>query len=442
MNALAQELNDTLKGTIVSDLLSEMGRRFYFPKGIVSQTAEAKKLARRYNATVGMAFEKGEPLHLSAIRNYLPELSPKEIFAYSTTSGEQALRETWRKEMVRKNPDLEGKPTSTPLVVSGITHGLSTVADLLADAGDVIVLPDMFWGNYRLIFTERHGVRVASFPFFDDKGGFNLAGLRDVLHQESRNDSPNGSQNDSQNHKIIVLLNFPNNPTGYSPTEQEKNDIVQILTETADSGAKIAAVTDDAYFGLFYEQETYKQSLFAPLATAHPNILAVKADGATKEELVWGFRIGFLTFAAPGLSPEHYDALEKKNMGIIRSYTSNPSRVGQSLLLKGLHSGSHDEEKGQILRILETKYGKVKQILSGASTPASLSPLPFNSGYFMCFKTNGIDAEKLRKQLLHEEGIGTIAINARHLRIAYSYADLDDLQGLYRTIFKQAEKLA
>ena len=239
MNELAQELNETLRGTIIAALLSEMGRRFYFPKGIVAQTSEAKKLAHRYDATVGMAFEEGEPLHLPAIRDYMPELSPQEIFAYSTTSGEQALRDVWHEEMLRKNPDLEGKSTSVPLVVSGITHGLATTADLLVDAGDVVVLPDMFWGNYRLIFSERRGARIATFPFFDDKGGFNLGGLRDVLRQEARDGSPDGSAK----RKIIVLLNFPNNPTGYSPSEPEKNDIVQILTEAAESGAKIAVIT-------------------------------------------------------------------------------------------------------------------------------------------------------------------------------------------------------
>jgi hypothetical protein len=32
------------------------------------------------------------------------------------------------------------------------------------------------------------------------------------------------------------------------------------------------------------------------LCDAHPNILAVKLDGPTKEDYVWGFRVGFLTF--------------------------------------------------------------------------------------------------------------------------------------------------
>jgi len=39
--------------------------------------------------------------------------------------------------------------------------------------------------------------------------------------------------------------------------------------------------------------------LFGKLANAHPNLLAIKLDGATKELFVWGLRCGFITYG-PG----------------------------------------------------------------------------------------------------------------------------------------------
>ena len=53
MNPLANELNTLLEGTIIADMMSDYGRRMYFPKGIISQSAEAKQKAHRYNATIG-----------------------------------------------------------------------------------------------------------------------------------------------------------------------------------------------------------------------------------------------------------------------------------------------------------------------------------------------------------------------------------------------------
>ena len=58
MNPLAIELNELLKDTVAHRMLSDFGKRFYFPKGIVSQSGEAKKQAHRFNATVGMAYKQ------------------------------------------------------------------------------------------------------------------------------------------------------------------------------------------------------------------------------------------------------------------------------------------------------------------------------------------------------------------------------------------------
>ena len=101
-----------------------------------------------------------------------------------------------------------------------------------------------------------------------------------------------------------MLLNFPNNPTGYSPSQAEARGVLEVLAGRARAGQKILAVFDDAYFGLFYEDGMYRQSLFAGAADLHENLLAVKVDGPTKEDLVWGFRVGFLTFAARGLTEQ------------------------------------------------------------------------------------------------------------------------------------------
>ncbi|HUV08761.1 MAG TPA: aminotransferase class I/II-fold pyridoxal phosphate-dependent enzyme, partial [Spirochaetia bacterium] len=391
--------------------------------------------AKRHNATVGMAFHRAEPMYLSAIRDLLPELKPDEIFSYSTTAGEPVLRRLWQQEMKQKNPLLEGTTTSLPLVVAGLTHGIATAADLFVEQDDPVVIPDMFWGNYRLIFELRRQARIETFPFFAEdgslncNGSLNCQGLKDRILQVSRAG------------KAVVLLNFPNNPTGYSPTQQEAEELIQIFGELAERGIKLLVITDDAYFGLFYEKETYKQSLFSSLASLHPNIVAVKVDGCTKEDMTWGFRIGFLTFGSKGLGSEHYTALEKKTMGLIRSSISNASRPAQSLLIRGLQSKTYRHEKTEAFKLMEQKYLKVKEILGRSAIPSSMRALPYNSGYFMCFKMLKGKAESLRQTLLYSEGIGTIAIGEEYLRVAYSIPDLEELEDIYSTIFRTAEKL-
>lgn len=202
MNPIAQELNSVLEGTAASALLSDLGRRMYFPKGIVAQSTEAKQHASRFNATIGLAMRGGHAVELSPYREMMPHLSPDEAVSYAPTPGDPALRKAWKADMVKKNPGVDPDSVSDPLVVSGLTNGIGVIADLFVDKGEKIVIPDMFWGNYRLIFEERREANIVNFPFFTPDGGLNI----DAFIESVRESAIDGT--------AMLLVNFPNNPTG------------------------------------------------------------------------------------------------------------------------------------------------------------------------------------------------------------------------------------
>ena len=66
LNPLATGLNERLASAApeVLDMLSSLGRRLYYPKGILSQSAEAGARAHTANATIGIATENGAPMAL------------------------------------------------------------------------------------------------------------------------------------------------------------------------------------------------------------------------------------------------------------------------------------------------------------------------------------------------------------------------------------------
>jgi aspartate/methionine/tyrosine aminotransferase len=427
MNALATELNSALAGSVADALLSGLGRRMYFPKGIVAQSAEAKKSATRANATIGIATKAGKPVFLSSIRSLVPGLDPDEIFPYAPTQGVEKLRELWKKEILRKNPDLGDAKFSLPLVVPGLTCGISTLADLFADAGDTLVLPDLHWDNYPLIFETRRETAVATFPFFAGRG-FNVQGMRETLSRVARAG------------KAILLLNFPNNPTGYTPSIDEAEAIVSAIKDVASQGSRFLVITDDAYFGLYYEPKIYEQSLFARLCGLHENVLAAKIDGSTKEDLTWGFRTGFITLGSKGLTEAHYEALTRKLMGALRSTISNSSMLAQNLILHSLQDPQRAAQKAEAAKLLRERYECAKSILARRKSTA-IEPLPFNSGYFMSFRLLRGKAEDLRKALLTESGVGTIAINDTCLRVALSSVDVEKLEELFDLIYSTADKM-
>ena len=430
MNELAKELNDILKSSVAHAFLSEKGKRMYFPKGIVAQSAEAGEKAKRYNATVGLAKDKGEPFCLSDIYNqFVPgSLKKADIFSYAPGGGDKELRAIWQKEMIRKNPHLEGKLISESLVTGGLTHTISMIAEMFVGEGDEVVCPDLYWDNYQLIFEDLAGASLRYFKFFTEDGGFNVEGMKEAL-LSAKGDA------------VRIILNFPNNPTGYTPSKKEAEAIVEALKSVAEE-KKVLVISDDAYFGLFFEENTEKESLFSFLADAHENIFAIKGDAATKEEMVWGFRVGFITYASKGLDKVQLDALIKKTLGAIRCTVSNCDRPGQSLLLKAIKEGkNYNSDKQYLFDVISERYQIMYEALSAHKDSDVLKPYPFNSGYFMAFDTPKGNAEDLRVHLLEKYQIGTINIMGKTLRLAYCSVEADHLKDLVDTIYKAAEEL-
>ncbi|MBI9094472.1 MAG: aminotransferase class I/II-fold pyridoxal phosphate-dependent enzyme [Sphaerochaeta sp.] len=427
MHELANELNTALKGTIVDDMFSAVGRRMFFPKGIVAQSAEAKKKATRFNATIGMATTEGKPMHLSDVYSQFAEnsLTPGQIFAYAPGGGDPELRELWKTEMLKKNPSLQGKEFSLPIVTSGLTHGLSMLAQLFFEEGDTLVVPDLAWDNYELIFAHQVNATIRTFPFYTEEGAFNVDGLRETLSAIPEK-------------KARILLNFPNNPTGFTPSKDEMKRIQEVLVQLAEEGMRLMVISDDAYFGLFFEEETEKESLFSFLCDAHENIFAIKADAATKEEMVWGFRIGFVTYGGKALNAGHYEALNKKTLGIIRSTVSNCDRPGQSLVLKAMRDGKkYHSDKASAFDEMQRRYHTIAKVLKKYEGSDLLKPYPFNSGYFMAFKCKG-SAEVLRKYLLDTYQIGCINIADTTLRLAYCSVECDKIEELVDMVYQAA----
>jgi aspartate/methionine/tyrosine aminotransferase len=426
MHSLAKALNDTFSGTILDSLISKQGQRLYFPRGIVAQAQEATEAASRYNATAGIAKERTEPMIFPSLHSDIRDFTAKESVDYAPTGGDPVLRRLWQEDMVRKNPLLAGVTCSVPIVTAGITHGLALAADFFADEGDLVIVPEPSWENYELIFKEKRGARLSTYPFFNSGNQFNISAVEEILT------APGTPQ------KTVLIFNFPHNPTGYSLQRTEAGELCSLLARSAGLGKKLLVIIDDAYFGLFFQENLFSESLFTRLCALHENIAAIKLDGATKEDYAWGLRIGFLTFGSKGLPASASAAFNEKMLALVRTSVSSASRLSQSLLIRLLQSKTYDNEKREAYEKLEQRFHKVKKILEKEKS-MSLISLPFNSGYFLTFKTQGIDAQALRSYLLKEKGIGIVAIGADLLRVTWASVDEDELETLFREIRDAAE---
>ncbi len=435
MNPIATKLNQDIEkdNPVLLEMMSDIGRQLFFPKGILSQGAEAKEKAHRINATIGIAKEKGRTMRFDSVMTAINDIRPGESLTYAPSFGIPALRKKWQESIYEKNLSLSGKEVSLPVVTCGITHGISVFADVWVNPGDVVILPDMMWGNYNMILSVRKGANISQYSVFTDNGKFNLKAFEDKIREEA-----------GKHKKLIVILNYPHNPSGYTVTEKEGNKIVEILITQAEAGTNILAVTDDSYFGLFYEEESIKESLFARLCGKNSRLLAVKLDGCTKENFAWGLRVGFITYGCKikGKLAPIYDALEKKTAGCVRGNISNVPHLSQSIVLRSMLSDEYPAEKEEKFTILKKRAKRVKEVLSDTKYKDAWDVYPFNSGYFMCIRLKTVDAEMLRVHLLDKYGVGLISIDDVNLRVAFSCVEESDIKELFDIILQGVKDLS
>ncbi len=428
MNPQAEELNIVIreKSSVVFDLLSQRGKEIYFPKkGILAQSAEAAKAG--INATIGTAVEDdGSPMRLESIASKV-NLKPDRIFLYAPSYGRPDIRAEWKKMIYKKNPSLAGAEISLPVVTNALTHGISMAGYMFCDATDQVIVPDLFWENYTLTLTNAYGSQLKPYKLFKDNG------LDLVSFEQTLNEGAVG--------KRIVLLNFPNNPAGYTPTQVEQDEMVKIIKASAEKGNKIVLLIDDAYFGLGYEAGIAAESIFSAACTLHENVLAVKIDGPTKEDYVWGFRVGFITYGIKGGDAALYGALESKTAGAIRGNISNAANISQSLLLEAYTHPDYENQKAEKYAIMKRRYDEVKRVLQNEAYEPYFKALPYNSGYFMCIElAEGLDGEKTRKLLIEKYSIGVIAFD-NLLRIAFSAVAESKIQPLFEGIYEACREL-
>ncbi|MDP2876278.1 MAG: aminotransferase class I/II-fold pyridoxal phosphate-dependent enzyme [Holophaga sp.] len=395
----AQDRNDRIKAInpVITAALSPLGLRSFFPKGIPYQAGQAKNC--KINATIGQITDgDGSPLPLAPLAEKLSALNPKDAFLYSPIQGRDTARKAWHAKLVKEDARME--QVGMGVVSAGICHALNMAAELFFAEGDTLVVPDLYWDNYEQIFQIRLQGTFRTFHFYNAQGGFNIEGLRETLA--------------SVKGKVHLLLNFPSNPNGYSPTPAEMQAIAEVIVAAA-SDRTVIAFCDDAYHGLVFEPTATTKSLFFELIGKSANLIPLKCDGVTKELSFFSGRVGFLTF---GVDPNAAAILVDKCMGLIRSGIGCPVGLSQYLMEIELADPRHDAEFEKMRMVLQTRYGVLKQALTRPTKQWTV--LPFNGGCFCLLKLrDGLDADAVRQQLIHEESVGVVNQGDRYLRLAF-----------------------
>ena len=411
---------------------SKLGENIILPQDVLIQSKETSVVPNAVNATIGIATDNKKALSLPSINEVIKELSTTDYLPYSPTPGLLKIREVWKEKIFKENSIINPEYLSLPMVTTGITQGIDIVANLFSEKDDALLLPNLFWQNYAQIFTIKLGNNIYKYNQFDNENNFNLSDFKHTLYNIKEN-------------KISIILNFPNNPTGYTPSTEELTQLVSIINVFAkeNPNKNLIIISDDAYFGLFFEENHKTPTLSATYRLAdNNNCLVVKLDGITKEYYGWGLRVGFITYYTSD------DKLRKivleKTQGYLRSTTSSPSNLSQQIALRLLESSQAKQEKTYNDSIIEERYHILKEAIVKYNLDNDVTILPFNSGYFFTIKMpEHIDAHKFRLKFLNDYKYGVYSMDDSHIRIAFSCLDkelIPDLIKNFKLCIKEFSK--
>ena len=391
---------------------SKLGENIILPQDVLIQSKETAAVTGAINATIGIATINKKAMSLPSINKVLAELNNSDYLPYSPTPGLPKMRELWKEKILADNPSINKDFLSLPMVTTGITQGIDIAANLFSQKGDALLLPNLFWQNYAQIYTIKLGNTIYKYNQFDENNEFSIKNFKKVLYSIKED-------------KISLILNFPNNPTGYTPSDVELDSLVEVINIFAkeNTNKQIIIVSDDAYFGLFFEENHKTPTLSATYKLAeNENCLIVKLDGITKEFYSWGLRVGFITYYTK--NDELRKILLEKTQGYLRSTTSSPSNLSQQIAVRLLDNKQSLEEKEINDKIIEERYNELKQAISKENLNSLITVLPFNSGYFFTIKLpSNINAHEFRLKFLNEYKYGVYSMDDEHIRIAFSCLD-------------------
>jgi aspartate/methionine/tyrosine aminotransferase len=342
---------------------------------------EASKIREVANAGIGRAdvlafwFGEGDEVTPEPIRQAaIASLQQGETF-YAHNLGLPELRESVARYMSGLHPTIDGARIA---ITSGGVSALMLAMQALVDAGDEVVAVTPVWPN----LTAQPailGARVRSVPLVPKAGQWtlDLDALCAAVTPATR----------------LLVLNAPNNPTGWTLTRAEQQ---AILDHCRGTGTWILA--DEVYERLYYEPT---QNGCAPsfLDVATPDDRLVVVHSFSKSFLMTGWRLGWLV-----LPPALVEGMGK----LIEFNTSCTSVFTQRA---GIAALAHSAEiTPRVVAHLKTCRDTLVPLL--AELPG-VQVAPARGGMYAFFRLGGFDDSLvLAKRLVAEAGLGLAPGNA------------------------------
>ncbi len=287
---------------------------------------------------------------------------------YSSNPGFIELRRQIANYVDRKY-NVKYDPAKEIVVTVGASEGIDIALRALTGSGDEVIIPEPSFVSY--------------------KGCTAFTGATPVVIELKEEDEfrlkPEQLEKALTNRTKVVILPFPNNPTGAVMTEDDQRKIVDVLKDK-----DVIIISDEIYAELTYSG---KHRSFA----SYPEIMekTILINGFSKAFAMTGWRIGY----ACG-HPVLIEAMNKIHQyAIMCSPTTSQYAASEAL-------SSCDEDVEAMVR----EYNRRRRVMVDGFRRAGLDCFePLGAFYvFPSIKSTGMSSDEFCEKLLKEEKVLTV----------------------------------
>ena len=365
------------------------------------------------NAVLGtLADDEGNIIALDSFYKRLETMDRGLIASYAPIEGEKAFRETVLDLLFEENrPAAYMAVVSTPGGTGAIRNGIFSYADI----GDPVICHDYFWQPYQKMCIE-FGRDFRNYNFFTEDFKFDLTAYK-ASQDEALKDHD----------RMVSIINSPgNNPTGYSLSDEEWDEVIKISKEAVENGKKITLIIDVAYIEFAGHGEQKK--FFKKFSNLPENLMVLVAFSMSKAYTAYGLRSG----AVVGISSskEVIEDFKDAMATSARCNWSNGVHAPQLILVdlaKEENKGEYDKELASLKAMLKERA----DVFVKEAADHKIDIIPYFGGFFAFVPTDRAFeiTEKLEK-----ENIFTIP-SAKGIRVALCATNKKD-------VVKLVERLA
>ena len=322
------------------------------------------------------------------VRKTAIETLERKRIIYTANAGLADLRKSisdyiYKKESVRYNSDDE------IIVTVGGSEAIDLAIRSIVNPGDEVMIVEPCFVCYAPLVELMNGIPVPLVTKAEDKFKLKADELKKAITSKTK----------------LLILPYPNNPTGAIMTKEDLEPIAEVLKDT-----NIMVLTDE-----IYSEMTYGRKHFSIISLPEMKERTIYVNGFSKAFAMTGWRLGYV--AAP--EPVAKQMLKIHQYGIMSSPT-----VSQYAAITALEECENDVAN------MVSEYNMRRRFLVDGFNRIGLECFEPEGAFYIfpSIESTGLTSEEFCEKLLYEKNVAVVpgsafgASGEGHIRISYAYS--------------------